>query len=141
MVRKKQQHPRALLGPPEARQSAEQQDVNLTLTAAPAARGSPTAPRSLDLAKQEFAVVSPIEIEPTGLIQLQHLAIDCKTLSTAAGLGSGQYRLSLLLEGSAALVWEVQDLSCSSSLSATVRAIASCNYSRTNTSASAYNDT
>lgn len=120
MVRKKQQHPRALLGPPDARQTAERQDVTSSLvpTSTPATTGRAAASASADTASCEIAVVVPIHIANAQLIQLRHLAIYCKELSaTIGGNTEHQYGLGLTIRDCSKIAWEAQNLNSRSPVS------------------------
>ena len=111
MVRRKQQHPRALLGPPESR-DADRLDVTRPLAPVPASVGSASTVRRSDVLYEKSQVVVSVKNDDADIILLRHLNIDCKELSSMTGANAGpQLSLSMIHEGSVNISWELQDQS------------------------------
>lgn len=124
MVRRKQQHPRALLGPPEAR-NTDLVDVTRPLAPVPASGDSVTAVRRSPTSCDKASVVTPVSNNDAAIIVLrQLLAIDCKELSSiTVGRAGAQLSLSLMHEASVVISWELQDRNPDSCLGCSVSAI------------------
>ncbi|KAL0019181.1 hypothetical protein WJX77_000293 [Trebouxia sp. C0004] len=80
MVRRKQQNPKALLGPPESRQLDT--DVSNGLTAALPAQQSRSRPGGPAVAQKNLTVLTNVRSLDDNLLPLRHLQIDCKNLRT-----------------------------------------------------------
>ena len=107
MVRRKQQHPRALLGPPEAR-NADRVDVTRPLAPVPASVDSASAVQRTQLSCDKASVVTTIVSDHADVVLLRHLAIDCKELSNITGARAGsQLSLSLTYEAPVIVSWEL----------------------------------
>ena len=81
MVRRKQQNPKALLGPPESRQVDA--DVSNGLTAALPAQQSRSRPGGPAVAQKNLTVLTNVRSLDDNLLPLRHLQIDCKNLRTS----------------------------------------------------------
>ena len=122
MVRRKQQHPRALLGPPEAR-NADQIDVTRRLAPVPASLDSASAVHRTQISCVK-AFVTSIVSDPADVVLLRHLAIDCKALSSITGARAGsQLSLSLTYEAPVIISWELHDRISDSFPSCSVSAV------------------
>lgn len=107
MVRRKQQHPRALLGPPEAR-NADRSEVTRPLAPAPASADSASAAHRSQISCDKASVVTAVLNNNADVIPLRHLAIDCKELSIITGARAGsQLSLSLTHEAPVIISWEL----------------------------------
>ena len=106
MVRKKQQHPRALLGP-QAR-NADRSDVTRPLAPVPAPADSASAAHYSQVSCDKASVVTSIVNNDADIISLRHLAIDCKELSSITGARAGsQLSLSLTHEAPVIISWNL----------------------------------
>ena len=123
MVRRKQQHPRALPGPPEAR-NADQIDVTRRLAPVPASLDSASAVHGTQISCVKASVVTSIVSDPADVVLLRHLAIDCKALSSITGARAGsQLSLSLTYEAPVIISWELHDRISDSFPSCSVSAV------------------
>ncbi len=80
MVRRKQQNPKALLGPPESRQVDA--DVSNGLIPALPAQQSRSRPGGPAVAQKNLTVLTNVRSLDDNLLPLRHLQIDCKDLRT-----------------------------------------------------------
>ena len=107
MVRRKQQHPRALLGPPEAR-NADRIDVTRPLAPVPASADSASAVHHSQTSCDKASFVTSIVNDHADIVLLRHLAIHCKELSSITGARPGsQLSLSLTYEAPVIILWEL----------------------------------
>lgn len=110
MVRKKQQNPRALLGPPEARQNTLEADVSTSLTAALPAHEGRSGRGAPDLSNDSLQFVTVVATWHSDLLPLEHLQIDCTDLThLCVGGMEPLLRLSLTSDlRSSAIDWAVE---------------------------------
>ncbi|KAL0055912.1 hypothetical protein WJX82_005648 [Trebouxia sp. C0006] len=81
MVRRKQQNPRALLGPPESRQADA--DVSNGHSAALPAQQSRSRPGGPAVVQKNLTVLTNVRSLDDNLLPLRHLQIDCKDLRSS----------------------------------------------------------
>jgi len=107
MVRRKQQNPKALLGPPESRQL--EADVSNGLTAALPTQHSRSRPGGPAVAQKSLKVLTNIRSLDDNLLPLRHLQIDCEDLRTSL-IASAQPSLCLSItpeSGDLDIAWNV----------------------------------
>ena len=107
MVRRKQQNPKALLGPPESRQFTAY--VPNALTAALPAQQSRSRPGGPGVAQKTLTVLTNVRSRDDNLLPLRHLQIDCENLKTSL-TASAQPSLCLSItpeSGHLGIAWNV----------------------------------
>ncbi|KAL3140066.1 hypothetical protein ABBQ38_004346 [Trebouxia sp. C0009 RCD-2024] len=117
MGRRKQQHPRALLGP---QRDLERLDPTDSVDLVRASAGSASAVDRADVFSKPESVVISVEKDDPDAIPLRLLGIECKELSSVT---RAQLSLSFAHEGSVTISWEVKGPNPDSSVICSVRAI------------------
>ncbi len=102
MARRKQQHPRALLGP---KRDLERLNPTSSVDLVRAPVGSVSAIHGLCVLSGPDSIVTSTERDDTDTIPLRPLAVDCKELSSITGT---QLSVSLVHEGCGTILWEIK---------------------------------
>ena len=89
MVRRKQENPRALVGPPEARQSSVELGIPTFDTSAVPARQSHSRPGHPDVVnRNSVEVVAPLMLPDNDVLPLKHLRVDSLDLKSLRVAGT-----------------------------------------------------
>lgn len=125
MGRRKQQHPRPLLGP---QRDLERLDPTDSVDLERASAGSASAVDCPKVLSKPESVVTSVDKSDLHAIPLRLLGIECQELSSVT---RAQLSLSLAHEGSVTISWEVKGSNPDSNVVCSVRATlhASCRYS------------